>query len=163
LKQALISDPVLIHFDQGAKTIAESDASDVALGCVLLQVRCNDELPVAFASRVLYSAEQGYSVCEKEALAGLFACEHWHYYLYDRRFVLRTDHMSLTTLLNHKGTGRMPLRLHRRYERLNVYDFRVEYKFGATNCMADLLSRSFGAEREVGSSSAGADCPVVVA
>jgi hypothetical protein len=160
LKQALISEPVLIHFDQGAKTIVESDASDVALGCVLLQVRGNDELPVAFASRVLNSAEQGYSVCEKEALAGLFACEHWHYYLYGRRFVLRTDHKALTTLLNHKGTGRKPLRLHRWYDRLNVYDFRVEYKVGATNCMADLLSRSFGAEREVGSSSADAERPV---
>jgi hypothetical protein len=64
---------------------------------VLLQVRGNDELPVAFASRVLNFAKQRYSVCEKEALAGLFACEHWHYYLYGRRFVLRTDHKALTT------------------------------------------------------------------
>ncbi len=155
LKGALITEPLLTHFDQEARTIVESDASDVAIGCVLLQLQDGVEKPVAFASRVLNSAEQGYSVCEKEALACLYACEHWHYYLYGRKFVLRTDHKALTTLLNHQGTGRKPLRLHRWYDRLNVYDFKVEYKVGATNCMADLLSRSFGAERRGADSTAG--------
>ena len=64
-----------------------------------MQVQNGRERPVAFASRVLNDAEQGYSVCEKEALACLFACEHWHYYLYGRKFRLRTDHKPLTALL----------------------------------------------------------------
>ena len=142
LKEALTSSPVLVHFNSNKKTVVECDASQSAIGCVLLQEQGGVEKPVAYASRVLNQAERGYSVCEKEALACLFACEHWHYYLYARKFTLRTDHRSLTTLLNSQGEGRKPLRLARWYDRLQQYAFVVEYKPGGDNCMADMLSRT---------------------
>ncbi len=142
LKHALTSEPVLVHFDPAAETVVDCDASQAALGCVLLQVRDGVERPVAFASRVLHDAELNYSVSEKEALACIYACEHWHYYLYGRKFKLRTDHRALTVLLNCAGAGRKPLRLQRWHDRLYWYSFVVEYKPGSTNCMADMLSRS---------------------
>lgn len=40
------------------------------------------EKPIAFASRALNTTEQRYSVCERKALAFVWACERWHLYLY---------------------------------------------------------------------------------
>ncbi len=81
-------------------------------------------------------------MCEKEALACLFASEHWHYYLYGRKLRLRTDHKPLTALLNTSGSGRKPLQLQRWHDRFKLYAYECEYKAGSTNCMADLMSRS---------------------
>jgi hypothetical protein len=99
LKQALTPEPVRVHFDTAAETVVDSDASQTALGFVLLQVPDSVERRLAFASGVLNEHELGYLVSEKEALACIYAFEHWHYYLYGRKFKLRTDHRALTTLL----------------------------------------------------------------
>ena len=82
------------------------------------------------------------SVGEREALTCIWACEKWHIFLFGRRFLLRTDHQALTSLLSASGTGQRSLRLHRWMERLCRYTFRVEYRPGRCNQVADLLSRS---------------------
>ncbi|GFQ64699.1 hypothetical protein TNCT_540751 [Trichonephila clavata] len=46
--------------------------------------------------------KETYCVTRKELLAIVKAVEHFHPYLYGRRFLLRTDHASLTWLLNFK-------------------------------------------------------------
>ena len=79
---------------------------------------------------------------EREALACIWACERWHWFLYGRRFILRTDHSSLTTLLAGGTKGRRPMRLLRWADRLSEYQFDVFYRPGADNAVADLLSRS---------------------
>ena len=48
------------------------------------------ERPVAFASRALTPAERKYSASEREALACIWACEKWNFYLYGRKFTLVT-------------------------------------------------------------------------
>jgi hypothetical protein len=105
LRQALATVPVLAHFDPAAATIVDCDASGFAVGCVLIQVQGGAERPVAYASRILRDAELNYSVYEKEALSCLFACEHFHYFLYGRKFVIRADHKALTTLLDNSCQG----------------------------------------------------------
>ena len=60
--------------------------------------------------------------------------------MYDRRFVLRTDHQALTTLLSITGSGQRPLRLHRWADRLHRYNFSVQYRPGKQNQVADFLS-----------------------
>ena len=97
---------------------------------------------MAYASRALSPAEQKYSVGEREALACIWACDKWHIFLFGRRCLLRTDHQALTSLLSASGTGQRSLRLHRWMERLCRYTFRVEYRPGRCNQVADLLSRS---------------------
>ena len=95
------------------------DASGHAVGaCLSQKLRDGKERPVAFASRTLSGAERKYSASEREALAALWACEKWHYYLYGRQFTLVTDHQALTSLLSSGGTGHRPLRLHRWASRL---------------------------------------------
>jgi transposase InsO family protein len=142
LKDMIAKPPVLAHFDVEATTIVSCDASGTAIGACLAQKRKGVERPVAFASRVLSSAERKYSVSEREALACLWACERWHFYLYGRKFVLRTDHQALRTLLTAGGSGHRPLRLHRWHDRLCQYNFAVEFQPGKLNTVTDCLSRA---------------------
>jgi hypothetical protein len=143
LRQALATAPVLAHFDHEAATIVDCDASGFAVGCVLIQVQGGAERPVAYASRILRDAELNYSVYEKEALSCLFACEHFHYFLYGRKFVIRTDHKALTTLLDNscQGHSRKSMRIQRWYDRLHMYSYTMQYRPGKLNCLADMLSR----------------------
>ncbi|PAA56643.1 hypothetical protein BOX15_Mlig004385g26 [Macrostomum lignano] len=147
LKSAVTSSPVLAHFDCQAETYVTCDASLDGLGAVLSQVQNGKEVPIAFASRALSPAEKRYSAGEREALACVWSIERWHYYLYGRRVTLRTDHKALTTLLDSKGMGHRPLRIHRWVERLRGYDVRFEHIPGADNKCADMLSRWATTER----------------
>ncbi|KAJ8342697.1 hypothetical protein SKAU_G00326250 [Synaphobranchus kaupii] len=142
IKRQLTSPPTLAHFSLTAPTLVTCDASVVAIGAVLSQVHEGVERLVAFASRALTPAEQKYSVGEREALARLWACEHWHVYLYGRAFTIRTDHQALTALLATQGSGHRPLRLLRWADRLNQYNFKLEFVPGRTNTVADLLPRA---------------------
>ncbi len=126
LKELVTSAPTLAHFDIGTPIYVICDASGNALGAVLSQIQDGMERPVASASRALSEAEKKYAVGEGEALACMWACERWHIYLYGRKFILRTDHQALTTLLSTNGSGHRPLRLYRWADRLYRYDFTVE-------------------------------------
>ena len=142
LKVQLTSPPVLAHFDPTCPTLLTCDASSAAVGAVLSQLHDGVERPVAFASRALSDAEQKYSVGEREALACIWASERWHMYLYGRPYTLRTDHQALTALLATSGAGHRPLRLHRWSERLQQYNYSLQFTPGRENVVADLLSRA---------------------
>lgn len=144
IKAKIASPPTLAHFDVVAdETLVTCDASSSAVGACLSQKVDGMERPIAFGSRVLSPAERKYSASEREALACLWACEHWHFYLYGRRFTLVTDHQALKTLLTAGGSGHRPLRLHRWSDRLFQYTFDVVFRPGRENRVADWLSRSF--------------------
>ena len=122
LKEKFLSPPVLAHFDPNAKTTVTTDASGVAVRAVLSQWITGSERPVAFASRTLLEIERKYSTGEREALACIYACEHWHVYLYGRKFTLRPDHQALRTLLATSGSGHRPLQIYRWSDHLYQYD-----------------------------------------
>lgn len=86
--------------------VVTTDASDYSMGAVLQQRYGNDLRTVAFASPTLLQAERKYSVGEKEALTCIWACEHWHVFLWGTKFELQTDHQALVTLLLSRGAGR---------------------------------------------------------
>jgi hypothetical protein len=133
----------LAHFNSGSKvtTVVTTDASSVALGACLSQVIDSEERPIAFASRVLTPTERNYSATEREALACLWACEHWHFYTYGRKLLLLTDHQALRVLFTALGKGHRPLRLHRWADRLLQYNFDIQYKSGERIALADYLSK----------------------
>ena len=142
LKTAITRAPSLAHFNTELPTVLTTDASLVALGAVLSQVQSDgSDHPVAFASRTITDAERNYSAGEREALACIWAAEHFHFFLYGHRFTLRTDHPSLTTLLAGASKGHKPMRLTRWADRLAQYTFNVEYRPGRLNAVADYLSR----------------------
>jgi hypothetical protein len=91
LKQMVASPTCLRFFDINDKTIVACDSSAYAIGAVLLQQSAACECrPVAFASRTLSATERKYSAAEREALACIFACERWHFFLHSRQFELCT-------------------------------------------------------------------------
>ncbi len=142
LKELLTNPPVLAHFSLDCPTLVTCDASATAAGAVLSQLQNGIERPVAFASRAFSLTEQKYSTGERESLACVWAWEHWHAYIYGRKFTLRTDHQALSALMSPSGSGHKPLRMYRWTDRLQQYDFTIQYTSGRDNVVADLLSRS---------------------
>ncbi len=132
--------PCLAMYDPDLETIVTTDASDYGLGAVLTQIKNGKEFTVECASRTLSDAEKKYSVGEKEALACVWACEKWNIYLWGRKFMLKTDHQALVTLLS-KGSSRQTMQISRWSCRLMKYNYDVVYKSGDENKVADALSR----------------------
>ena len=99
LKTCLCSAPVLAYPKFDHPFLLQTDASNVGLGAVLTQLDNNGtERVVSYASCTLTPREKNYSTMEKEALAIVFATEHFHYYLLGRQFHIITDNCALTWL-----------------------------------------------------------------
>ena len=69
----------------------------------------------------------------------LWGCEHFHYYLYDRRFTIETDHKPLVTALSRKSLSTP--RIQRWLLHLEAYEYTLEYIPGSENS-TDFLSCS---------------------
>ena len=141
LKQALMSEPVLVYPDFKQQFIIQTDASSVALGAVIGQVnsRNNSKFqPVMFASRHLTDAETRYSTSERELLAIVFAAKRFNVYVYGRHVTFVTDHQPLVSMKNLKD----PMgRIGRLLNKIQDLDYSLVYQPGATNYVADFLSR----------------------
>ena len=134
LKSALISAPVLALPDFECLFIVETDACDVGIGAVLLQ----NEHPLAFVSKALGPRNRGLSTYEKEYMAILLAVDQWRSYLQHAEFVIRTDHVSLTHLTDQRL--HTPWQ-HKVFTKLLGLQYRIVYKKGCDNRVADALSR----------------------
>jgi hypothetical protein len=135
LKQALISALVLAVPDFSKPFVVETDASDTGIGAVLQ----HDGHPIAYVSKALGLKHQGLSTYEKESMAILLALDQWKAYLLPAEFTIHTDQRSLTYLTDQ--------RLHTYWQqkvqtKLMSYQYKISYKKGSTNCVADALSRA---------------------
>ncbi|KAK3092635.1 hypothetical protein FSP39_005203 [Pinctada imbricata] len=134
LKNSLIED-VMEYFDPSKQSKLVVDASPVGLGAILMQ----EGKVISYASKTLSDIESRYSQTEKEALAIVWGCEHYHLYLYGSSFMLYTDHKPLEVIFNNPKS-RPPARIERWRLRLQPYDFIVKYRPGTGN-PADFMSR----------------------
>ncbi len=143
LKQILCSELVLSLPDFEQDMIITTDASDNGYGAVLEQyIRTEDgsynKRPIEYFSKSYTPAQKNYSTTEKELLAVVMSVEHFHSYVYGRKFTIYTDHLPNTLLWN-------KLQPHPRVERwmmrMELYQFEIKYKPGHENVLADFLSR----------------------
>ncbi|GJP69759.1 hypothetical protein CLOP_g773 [Closterium sp. NIES-67] len=138
LKQALTSAPVLILPDPERDSVIEADASDQAVGAVLMQDQGNGLQPIAYLSKKLHGAELNYPIHDKEALAIVIAFKAWRCYLEERRTTVYTNHCSLKYLKTQPNLSRRQVRWIEFLETHFHYD--IVYKPDHKN-KADALSR----------------------
>lgn len=127
LKQKLISSPVLSFPTGHEEFILDTDASNHGIGAVLSQIQDGTERVIAYYSRVLNKAEKNYCVTRRELLAIVESLKSFHHYLYGRKFLIRTDHISLRWLMSFKD---LEGQLARWLERLQQYEFQIIHRKG---------------------------------
>ena len=86
--QQLCTAPVLEYPRFDEPFIITTDASNFALGAVLLQGEIGKDPAIAYASRSLHKAEIKYHTYEKEALAIMFAIKMFRNYVYENKFTI---------------------------------------------------------------------------
>ena len=117
-------------------TTLEVDSSTKGLGATILQ----DGQPVAFTSKALNSAQSNYPNIDREMLAVVFGINRFYTYMYGRPFRVITDHKPLE-MISKKPLLRAPPRLQTMLQKIQGYDFTIEYRQGKTMTLADTLSR----------------------
>ena len=130
------------HFDITNDTELIVDASPIGASAWLLQTDKNGKKRIiACASRSFSGPEKNFSQVEKEAFACVWACEHFHIYVYGHHFTLITDNKAVQSIyIETNFKKRTTLRMQRWRSRLTQYKLRIKHKPGNEN-IADFLSR----------------------
>ena len=138
LKSLVSSSTNLRFFYPKKPTVLEVDSSMKGLGAALLQ----DGQPVAFASKSLDLTQSNYPNIDREMLAIVFGINRFHTYLYGRPFKIISDHKPLEMIL-HKPLLKAPPRLQRMLQKVQGYDFTVEYRAGKTIIIIIIIITEF--------------------
>lgn len=144
LKQLLLSDQVLTHYNPALPVGIACDASSVGIGATLFhRYPDGSERPIANISKTLSQSQRNYSQIQKEALSIVFATKKFFQYLFGQRFILITDHKPLLAIYGPRkaSSGLVANRLARWAMFLNQFDFEIEYRKTKDHQNADALSR----------------------
>ena len=133
IQDALTEEVTTSFFDPQKETTIHVDASPVGVAGILSQ----EGRVVIYASRSLTTTEARYSQTEREALAVVWACEHFHTYISGAPVTVITDHQPLLGIWKKPNP---PLRIARWGLRLQPYDIKLTYGPGKDN-PADFMSR----------------------
>ena len=120
------------------------NASNVGIGVVLFhRYPDGSERPIFNASKTLTSSQRRYSQIQKEALAVVSGLKKFHQFLYDRKFILVTDHKLFLALFSPlSGTPAMEANCLAQWAlMLRQYDYSIEYRKSTEHGNADALGR----------------------
>ncbi|RVW29633.1 Retrovirus-related Pol polyprotein from transposon 17.6 [Vitis vinifera] len=134
LERAVTKEPVLALPDHTKVFEVHTDASDFAIGGVLMQERH----PIAFESRKLNNTERRYTVQEKEMTAIVHYLRTWRHYLLGSHFIVKIDNVATSYFQTQKKLSPKQARWQ---DFLAEFDYTLEYKPGSANHVADALSR----------------------
>lgn len=134
IKLIMSSPPVLALPDFDQPFVLEADASGTRIGAVLMQ----GGRPISFLSRTLGPKASAASTYEKEAMAILEAIKKSKHYFASSSVIIRTDQQSLKYIHEQRLIEGIQ---HKLLVKLLQFNYKVEYKKGRENKMADALSR----------------------
>jgi hypothetical protein len=134
LKQRLVTTLVLAQLDTTKPFDVYCDASNVGLGCVLLE----DGHIIAYASRQLKPNEVNYPTHNLELDVVVHALKIWGHYLFGQPCNIFTDHKSLKYFFTQRELN---MRQRRCLELIKAYDLNIQYHPRKANAVADALSR----------------------
>ena len=159
LKENLIKAPILAYANINDDYIIDCDASDYAIGSVLVQrqkvkVPLNEddntwtsedqfrwetkEVAIAYSSRKLSDRERKYACIDREGLCIFHAFKAFYEYVYGRHVTVRTDHAPLQYIMKKRDPSG---RIGRWILYLQKFDLTIIYRPGNKNQNADALSR----------------------
>lgn len=92
-----------MQFDPDLPVQLACDANPTGIIGILSHLIGEEETPIAFASRAITKAEQNYSQFYREALAIVFALDHFHQYIFGKQFILVTDNKPLSRYFHEKS------------------------------------------------------------
>jgi len=127
LKGAMITEPILQHFDPEEPVTIETDTLDCAIGAICSQPDSKGILhPVAYYSRKLKDPERNYKIHDKELPAIANALQKCDTYCKTMgpKIMILTDHKNLEYWETKKDVN---LQQAQWGERLANYDFVIKY------------------------------------
>lgn len=134
IKHKLTTAPLLVLPDFSMPFELHCDASKTGIGAVLSQ----SSRLVAYFSEKLSGSKLRFSTYDIEFYAVVQAVKHWRHYLFQREFILFTDHDSLKYLTSQDKISSR----HASWQAyLQQFTFVVKHKSGISNRVADALSR----------------------
>lgn len=96
VKKYLSKPQTLAFYDPSLYTIVYTDASPSGAGAVLVQKKRDGiEKVVQFAAKTLTTAERRYPQTQREALGAVWGFEKFYFYLFGKKFTLRSDYKAL--------------------------------------------------------------------
>ncbi|KAG1119078.1 hypothetical protein G6F42_013051 [Rhizopus arrhizus] len=142
IKQILMSNQILYAPDPSKPYYMQTDASILGISACLFQ---KDDLGrtkhIAFASRLLNSAERNWSTNRRETAAIVFGFEKYKPLLWGHnQIIVLCDHLALTYLFTSSTLNNT---LQGYLEILGEYNFSVAHIKGMDNILADRLSRLY--------------------
>jgi hypothetical protein len=139
LKEKLSTTPILTFPNWSMDFHVHIDASNIALGVILVQPgEGNIDHPIYFSSQKLSQAKHNYTITEREGLAMVYALQKFRHYLLGGHFKFFTDHSSLKYLVNKPF---LEGRICRWLFLFQEFSFEVVVKPGKLNVGPDHLSR----------------------
>ena len=112
MKAAIATASLLVHPQPDAPTEIWLDASNIAVGAVLVQLQQGILKPLSFWSRQLNNAQRNYSATNRELLAVSYNVDKFRSYLGDHLIVVRTDYRPLVGSVTKKADTALPIPRH---------------------------------------------------
>ena len=129
----------LYHPDYGLPWFLYVDASDEAVGGVLIQlVNETEQQVIAFVSKKFTPTAKRWSTIEKECFAMFYSVQKLQYYLFMKKFTLLTDHNNLLWMESSHVPKIVRMRIY-----LQNFSFDLIHVKGKENVFADWLSRMY--------------------
>ena len=139
VKEEILKALTLVHPNYELPWVLAVDASDLAVGGVLVQVKPDGSQEViALVSKKLTPPARRWSTIEKECFAIFYSVKKLEYYLFGKQFTILTDHNNLLWMAASEVPKIVRIRIF-----LQNFSFTLKHVPGRQNTFADWLSRMY--------------------